>query len=121
MVECFLLYFVEVFMKVCIFLVEDDEFIGFLVIVVLLNVGYEVLVVFGLEDVKMFDLFGFLVVVMDFQLLGGDGCDVIDYMWQKMLGMLVLLILGYGNWVVENCINCGMDNVYYLGKLFWVD
>ena len=108
-------------MKARILLVEDDEFIGPLVRAVLSNAGYEVSVASGLEDLKTLDPFGFSAVITDFQLPGGDGCDVIDYMRQKTPGMPALLISGYGNWAAENCTNRGMDNVHHLGKPFRAD
>jgi DNA-binding NtrC family response regulator len=108
-------------MKARILLVEDDEFIGPLVRTVLSNAGYDVAVASRLEEVKTLDPFGFSAVISDFQLPGGDGCDVIDYIRQKTPGLPALLISGYGNWAVENCANRGIENVHHLEKPFRAD
>lgn len=108
-------------MKPRILLVEDDEFIGVLVITVLTNAGFEVSLVDRFEALETIVPFDFDGIVTDYQLPGADGCNVIGYAQSRRPGISALLVSGHGDLIREIVANRGLNRVHFLNKPFGVE
>jgi DNA-binding NtrC family response regulator len=108
-------------MKSRILLVEDDEFIGAFVRATLSTVGHEVVICERLSEVKELPDFNFAALLTDFQLPGGNGCDVIEFVRSKTPGLPAVLLSGYGGWALDHCTQRCIPGVLHLGKPFRAD
>lgn len=105
-------------MKPRILLVEDDEFVSAVVCGVLSHAGFEVLVADRFEKVRMLEPFEFAAVMTDFQLPGGNGCEVIEYARSRSPHIAALLVSGDGDSMMSVAADRGLTNVCFLNKPF---
>ena len=105
-------------MKYRILLVEDDEYIGPLMLEILVKSGYEVILANGLWSVKKLTHFDFSAVITDFCLLDGDACDVIEFLRSKIPNIPAVVISGHGTQAVSDCENRRVAGVVFVDKPF---
>jgi len=105
-------------MKNRILIVEDDEWIGAMMVDVLSNLDYEVTFIDGLSSAKKLTRYDYAAVISDFRLLDGDACDVIEFLRSKKPDIAAIVTSGDGKQAATDFEDRRISGVVFVSKPF---